>query len=102
MKRKLMILGNVIIILIILAVGTAYVRVEQKRNLTSQTEAFENMTIAMENVTTNYLVGEQRVCNSWANYINASNMTAEEAIGFVRDSITAPDIMGHILVSGDQ
>lgn len=102
MKRKLMILGNVIIILIILAVGTAYVRVEQKGNLTSQTEAFENMTIAMENVTTNYLVGEQRVCNSWANYINASNMTAEEAIGFVRDSITAPDIMGHILVSGGQ
>lgn len=102
MKRKLMILGNVVIILIILAVGTAYVRVEQKGNLTSQTEAFENMTIAMENVTTNYLVGEQRVCNSWANYINASNMTAEEAIGFVRDSITAPDIMGHILVSGDQ
>lgn len=102
MKRKLIILGNVIIILIILAVGTAYVRVEQKGNLTSQTEAFENMTIAMENVTTNYLVGEQRVCNSWANYINASNMTAEEAIGFVRDSITAPDIMCHILVSGDQ
>ena len=57
--------------------------------------------IAMENVTTNYLVGEQQVCNTWANYINSSSLTAEQAIGFVRDSITSPEIMAHILVAGD-
>ena len=55
----------------------------------------------MENVTTNYLVGEQQVCNTWANYINSSSLTAEQAIGFVRDSITSPEIMAHILVAGD-
>ena len=101
MKRILMILGNVMIVTIILVLVLVYVNAEQKRILASQTESFENMTIAMENVTTNYLVGEQQVCNTWSNYINANSLTAEQAIGFVRDSITSPDIMAHILVAGD-
>ncbi len=101
MKRILMILGNVMIVAIILVLVLVYVNAEQKRILASQTESFENMTIAMENVTTNYLVGEQQVCNTWANYINSSSLTAEQAIGFVRDSITSPEIMAHILVAGD-
>jgi signal transduction histidine kinase/CheY-like chemotaxis protein len=101
MKRILMILGNVMIVTIILVLVLVYVNAEQKRILASQTESFENMTIAMENVTTNYLVGEQQVCNTWANYINSSSLTAEQAIGFVRDSITSPEIMAHILVAGD-
>ncbi len=102
MKKSMMILGNVLIILAILALTLTYVDSEQKRMLFSQTEAFENMTVAMESVTTNYLVGEQQVCNSWANYINARSMTAQEAISFVRDSITAPDVMAHILFMEDQ
>ena len=55
MKRILMILGNVMIVTIILVLVQVYVNAEQKRILASQTESFENMTIAMENVTTNYL-----------------------------------------------
>lgn len=101
MKRILMILGNLLIVSIILVLVLVYVNAEQKRILASQTESFENMTIAMENVTTNYLVGEQQVCNTWANYINSSDMTAESAISFVRKAITSPEIMAHILVSGD-
>ena len=73
MKRILMILGNLLIVSIILVLVLVYVNAEQKRILASQTESFENMTIAMENVTTNYLVGEQQVCNTWANYINSSD-----------------------------
>ena len=99
MKKTLMILGNVLIVAIILVLVTVYVETEQKRILASQTESFENMTVAMENVTTNYLVGEQQVCNAWANYINSNNLTAEEAISFVRDSNSSSEIMAHILVS---
>ncbi|MBQ9810908.1 MAG: response regulator [Spirochaetales bacterium] len=101
MKRILMILGNLLIVSIILVLVLVYVNAEQKRIRASQTESVENMTIAMENVTTNYLVGEQQVCNTWANYINSSDMTAESAISFVRKAITSPEIMAHILVSGD-
>ena len=97
MKKSLMILGNVLIVLLILTFLTLYTSSEHRRLLASQTEAFENMTVAMENVTTNYLLGEQQVCRSWANYINASRMTAQEAIDFVCASVTAPEIMAHIL-----
>ena len=102
MKKILMILGNVLIVTVILIFVSVYIDAEHKRILASQTESFESMTVAMENVTTNYLVGEQQVCNTWANYINSRNMTAEEAIGFVRDSITSAEIMAHILVSDGQ
>ena len=102
MKKNLMILGNALIVLMILFLIALYIRIEQKNNLSSQTEAFGNMTVAMENMTTNYLVGEQQVCNSWASYINSKDMTADEAIAFVRDSISSPDVMAHILFTEDQ
>lgn len=92
-----MIVGNIIIFLAILVFVLLDIESEQQRMLASKTEAFENMTVAMESVTTNYLLGEQQVCNSWANYINANPMTQEEAIAFVRDSVSTPGVMAHIL-----
>lgn len=65
MKKSLMLIGNVLIILAVLAFVTLSVHNEQDELLESKTEAFVNMTVAMENVTTNYLVGEQQVCDSW-------------------------------------
>ena len=75
MKKSLIILGNLLIILAVLAFVMLYVGNERQRMIVSKTEAFENMTVAIESVTTNYLVGEQQVCGSWANYINANDMT---------------------------
>ena len=99
MKKSVMILGNALIVLIILGLTLLFVSNEHKRMFAAQTEAFENMTVAMESVTTNYLLGEQQVCNSWATYINANDMTAEEAIEFVRSSISTSGISAHILYS---
>lgn len=70
MKKSLMLLGNVLIILVIMAFIMLYVSSERQKMLVSQTEAFKNMTVAMESVTTNYLVGEQQVCRSWSNSYN--------------------------------
>ena len=97
MKKNWMLIGNIVIVLTILALIVFYVGNEQERMLASKMEAFGNMTEAMEHVTTNYLVGEQQVCNSWANYINANDLSAQQAIAFVRDAITSPEIMAHIL-----
>ncbi len=97
MKKNWMLIGNIVIVLTILALIVCYVGNEQERMLASKMEAFGNMTEAMEHVTTNYLVGEQQVCNSWANYINANDLSAQQAIAFVRDAITSPEIMAHIL-----
>ena len=102
MKKSLMILGNVLIVLVTLVLVSLYVGTEQRKSMAARTEAFENMTVAMENVTANYLTGEQQVCTSWANHINANPMTAQEAILFVRDSLTSSEVMGHILFTEGQ
>ena len=102
MKKSLIILGNLLIVVAVLVFVMLHVSSERQRMLTSKTEAFENMTAAMESVATNYLVGEQQVCSSWAGYINARGMTAEEAIEFVRDSVSNSDVMAHILFTDDQ
>ena len=97
MKRSRMLLGNILIIAVIMILTFTYVSNEQKRNLASKIDAFENMTVAMENVTANYLEGEQQVCLGRANYINSNDLTAEQAIDFVSDAISSPEIMAHIL-----
>ena len=61
MKKNWMLIGNIVIVLTILALIVFYVGNEQERMLASKMEAFGNMTEAMEHVTTNYLVGEQQV-----------------------------------------
>lgn len=53
LKKNVMILGNALIVLIILGLTLLYVNNEHKRMFSAQTEAFENMTVAMESVTTN-------------------------------------------------
>ena len=97
MKKGLMLIGNILIIVAVLSFVTISVHNEQDREILSKTEAFGNMTVAMESVTTNYLIGEQQVCNSWAHYINANDMTADQALAFIRDSVSAQDVMAHIV-----
>ena len=102
MKKTLILIGNILIVALLLVLILFHVSREQKRNFSTKTAAFENMTVAMENVATNYLLGEEQVCQSWANHINSNRMTAEEAISFVRSSISSSDVMAHILFEGEQ
>ncbi|MCR5379468.1 MAG: response regulator [Lentisphaeria bacterium] len=102
MMKTLTLMGNILIVALILVLTLFHVNSEQKRNLSTKTAAFENMTLAMENVATNYLLGEEQVCQSWANHINSNRMTPEEAIAFVRSSISSPEVMAHILFEGKQ
>ena len=101
MKKSLIILGNILIILAVLAAVFLDVRSEQQWRMETKREDFENMTAAMESVTANYLLGEQQVCNAWARYINASDLTAEEAIAFLGKSVNRPQVMAHILYEED-
>ena len=103
MKRIPIILGNALIVLVTLAFVVIYANNQQLQIQETQTEAFINMTVAMEHVTTNYLIGEQRVCDSWARHINTSSMTAEEAVAFLCSSVTDERFMAHVLFAeGDK
>lgn len=80
MRKFLIVIVNVVIIASILSFVVLYSGYESEDYYRRQIEYFENTTVTMENVTENYLEGEQRVCDVWAQYINSSNMTIEEAV----------------------
>ncbi|MCR5599094.1 MAG: hypothetical protein K6G19_13075 [Lachnospiraceae bacterium] len=84
MKKALIIFFNVIIIAAILIFVVLYSRYENQNSYRRQVENFENTTVTMEQVTENYLEGEQNICDVWAHYINSSSMTMEDAADFVR------------------
>ena len=79
MKKTLIICINVIITTAILIFVVLYSRIEYRDSYQRQIEHFENTTVNMEQVTGNYLEGEQGICDVWARYINSRPMTMEEA-----------------------
>lgn len=97
MKRFLLLIANILIIAFVIAFVTNYARHERTIDVVLEKESFENITYSAELVTTNYLEGEQRTCNSWANYMNARDLTIEQAIEYVRVAKTNPKISGHII-----
>ncbi len=64
---------------------------------TYNTENFMNMSIGMEQVTTNYLEGEQRLCDSWAACINSRKMNMAEAMDYLNVAQRIPNISAHII-----
>ena len=52
----------------------------------------------MEQVTENYLEGEQRICDVWSQYINSRNMTLEEATGYIRASHVLSNTSAHLIM----
>lgn len=97
MKKKGIIIINVLIMIAILAFVAVYTVFENRNNQQRQTEHFENTTIAMEHVTENYLEGEQRICDVWARYINSREMSMEEAVAFIRISHVLPNASAHLI-----
>ena len=61
------------------------------------TENFMTMSIGMEQVTTNYLEGEQRLCDTWAAYINSRKMNMSEAMAYLNVVQRIPNISAHII-----
>ncbi len=97
MKKFLLLIVNILIITFVIGFVMNYARHKRSIDLEIEKESFKNITFSAELVTTNYLEGEQRTCNFWANYINSQNMTMEEAIAYVRAAKTNSKINGHII-----
>lgn len=96
MKKIWIVLINVILILGIFLYVFTYSRDERRKVLDNKVETFLDMTVAMEQVTANYLETEQGICDAWARYINSEDMTIEEATAFVSAS-QKPEIMVQIV-----
>lgn len=97
--KKSLIIVNVIIIAAILIFVVFYSAYENQDSYNRQIEHFKNTTVSMEQVTENYLEGEQRICDVWAKYINSSNVTLEEAAEYIRASHVLKNTSAHLILS---
>ena len=97
MKKVLIIIVNVIIIAAILSFVVLYSGYSVRDSYQRQIEHFENTTVTMEQVTQNYLEGEQNICDVWARYINNRNMTMEEAAEYIRSSHVIENTSAHLV-----
>ncbi len=97
MKRSLIIITNFLIVIFTIFFVLLYVRKQSASMEAYNTENFMNMSIGMEQVTTNYLEGEQRLCDSWAACINSSKMDMDEAMAYLNVAQLIPNISAHII-----
>ena len=95
--KKIVVFINVIIISAMLIFVVLYSRSENKESFQNRIDQFENTTVTLEQVTENYLEGEQRICDVWARYINNSNMTIDEAADYIRASHVLAHTSAHII-----
>ena len=97
MKKKLIIIFNILIVLFTIFFVVSYTRNQRRSMITYNTDNFMTMSIGMEQVTTNYLEGEQRLCDSWAACINSRKMNMTEAMSYLKVAQRIPNISAHIV-----
>ena len=70
----------------------------QAQNLSDQShQAFMDTLDTAANIAGNYLRDSQESCNNWAQYINANDMTMQEAIAFVDGINSVENVSAHII-----
>ena len=97
MRKIFIIIINIIIMAAILSFVVLYSGFTNRNSYRRQIEYFENTTVTMEEVTENYLEGEQRICDVWAQYIINNNMTIEEAAEYIRTSHVLTHTSAHLI-----
>ncbi len=93
--------SNIIVMVAIILFVSVYNGYQRQRLVKEHIEELEKVTLAMEQVTGNYLSGEQKICDVWAHYINAKGMTAKEAADYVGSSHVLKHASAHILYLDD-
>jgi len=101
MKKRSIIMINVIIVVAILVFVGLYSRAENRISYQKQIENFENTTITMGHVTENYMEAEQNICDIWAKYINGKAMDMDEAIDYIRASQVLANTSAHLVDAED-
>ena len=97
MKKIWIVIVNILIMASMVAFVFVYSNIENKRTINRQIDHFQSGTVTMEQVTENYLEGEQRICDVWANYINSEDMTIQEATSFIHISHVLSYASAHLI-----
>ena len=97
MRKAWVIAANILIILLVIGFVIAYAGKHNRDYVASRVKAFEDRTYAEEQITANYLRGQQQLCDSWAAYIRTHRLTMDEAVSFVRGSLSQTGVTAAIL-----
>ena len=100
-KRYLIIIVNVAVMLGIIGFVLLYAQRAASDSVAAEVAQFETATVTLEQVTANYLEGEQDICNVWAHYISNNPQTIEEAVSFIKSSHVSPDNSAHVVFTDD-
>ncbi len=98
MKKLPIFISNIVIIGFIFFFVSVHVTNQGNLHISRNRENFLNMTISLERVTTYYLEGEQRLCNSWARYINHNNLTLKESVDYLNMVQVVKTYSSHIIM----
>ena len=102
MKKRYIVIINILIVGLILFIIAKYANDRAEESNLASIASFEKMTTTTEQIVVNYLADEQHLCDIWANYINRSEeagtpMTVDEAISYIRKAKISPEISGHLI-----
>ena len=100
-KRTLLLICNVILILSMFFSAIIYSRSINRQKNQMRTETFCNAVEALKKVSENYLFTEQGYVNDWVAYIEAQDMSAEEALEYIRTTNTQEDRTAHLIDMDD-
>ncbi|WP_155895273.1 response regulator [Lachnospira multipara] len=106
MKRRYIIITNILIVGLILFIIVKYANDRALESNRALVASFEKMTITTEQIIDNYLEDEQHLCDIWSNYINSladagNPMTIEEAVSYIRKVKISSEISGHLIYIDD-
>lgn len=106
MKKRYIIIINILIVGLILFIIVKYANDRAAESNLASIASFEKMTTTTEQIIANYLEDEQHLCDIWANYINRSAeagapMTVDKAISYIRKAKISPEITGHLIYIDD-
>lgn len=98
MKKLSVLITNIVIVIFIIFFVVLHVTTQGDFHKERNRENFVNMTVGLERVTTYYLEGEQRLCNSWARYINHNNLTLRQTIEYLNRVQVVKNYSSHVIM----
>lgn len=97
MRHFLVIASNFIIAVVIAVSVVNYANKQHLSSVEAAEQAFVNAAGVVSGIADNYLEDTQIICDGWAKYINAREMTMEEAVQYLRDTKTIDSVSAHII-----
>ena len=101
MKRISIVLINFLIIAVVAVAVVFYAGRSGEQATQANLAKFSDTTEILEEIASNYLEDSQRICDSWAGFLNSNPMTMEEARETLSDMIAEQGVMAHLLWEED-